>query len=105
MRCALARLAVPALLAALLPLPAAADGPAAPILPRPRGDSVPDHPWDILTLSLDVTVDPAAGTVAGTATYTVAPYRDGVQPFVLDGVALDIAQVTVDGAPSPSHDL
>lgn len=89
------------LLAALIPAQADADEPAPLLHPRLRGDSVPDHPWDILSLALDVTVDPAAGSVAGTATYTVAPYAEGVQPFVLDGVALDIVAVTVDGAAFP----
>lgn len=90
---------VPLLL--LLPIAVAAADGGAPIDPRPRGDGLPDHPWDIQKLTLDVTVDPALGCVEGTATYVVAPLVPGTQPFVLDAVALDIVSVTVNGAPLP----
>ena len=68
---------------------------AAPLRP---GDAMPDRHWDVEALDLDVRIDPLAGTIEGTATHTVVPLgrRDG--HLRLHQVALDVRQVSIDGA-------
>lgn len=84
------------LVALVLALPAAAEGP---IAPDRRGGVVPDRAFDMEALELDLAIDPTAGAVAGTARWTVR--RLGPGPLVLDQVALDIEAVTSGGAPLP----
>ncbi|MDP2317075.1 MAG: M1 family metallopeptidase, partial [Pseudomonadota bacterium] len=80
-----------ALVASLAP---AVAGP--PLAPDARGAAAPDRTFDMERLRLAVALDPAAGTVAGTATWTVR--RLGAGPLVLDQVALTIEAVTLGGA-------
>lgn len=80
--------------ALLLPLVA---GAAPSFQPDERGETVPDRPFDVQRLRLDLTVDPAAGTVAGTASFHLRRLHAG--PLRLDEVALTITSVTVAGAP------
>lgn len=70
---------------------AASAGEPSIVAPVPRGESVPDHAWDLQKLTLDLRVDPEAGRVEGTATFDIARLTPG--PFVLDGVALEILDV------------
>ncbi|MCB9679894.1 MAG: M1 family metallopeptidase [Alphaproteobacteria bacterium] len=72
--------------------PPAADGP---------GDANPLRHWDVTALRLDITVDPDARTVAGTATLDVVPLALPGDTLRLDQVGLRIDAVTVDGAPVP----
>ena len=59
---------------------------------------MPDRHWDFAHLQLDVRVDIEARTLSGTATHTVHPLGARVDELRLHQVALDIEQVTVDGA-------
>ncbi|MFN7142826.1 MAG: M1 family aminopeptidase, partial [Myxococcota bacterium] len=88
-----------ALLAAALAAPPV--GAGAFLAPDPRGASAPDRTFDMRALHLDLALDPAAGTVAGTATWTVDRLADG--PLVLDQVALTIEEVRVADRPVPWH--
>lgn len=81
----------------LLPLALAADPP--PIAPDPRGAAAPDRAFDMEKLRLSLALQPDAGAVEGTATWTAR--RLGPGPMVLDQVALDIQAVTLGGAPVP----
>ncbi|TNE90159.1 MAG: hypothetical protein EP330_08865 [Deltaproteobacteria bacterium] len=65
---------------------------------------MPDRDFDLLHLDLALTVDPAAGTVEGTATHRVAPLGKPSTELVLQQQALDIREVRVDGEPA-SFDL
>jgi len=58
---------------------------------------MPDRHWDLQHLELDLTIDVPAGTVAGTATHTVAPIGAPHRWLRLHQVALDISKVTVNG--------
>jgi len=79
---------LPTLALALLATPALADRP---------GEVMPDRHWDVLHLDLEVTVDPKAGTVSGTATHIVAPLGRRAGHLRLDQTALDITAVRIDG--------
>lgn len=88
-------LALP-LAAALLAAPAQG---APRLAPDARGAVAPDRTFDMEALRLDVALDPPAGTVAGTATWTVRRLGEG--PLVLDQVGLTIEDVRVGEAPVP----
>ncbi len=85
----------------LAPLLALALAAPAQLAPDARGASAPDRSFDMEKLRLDLALDPAAGTVAGTATWTVRRLGEG--PLVLDQVALTIEDVRVGGTPTPWH--
>ena len=74
--------------------PAWAEGGA--IAPDARQAAAPDRRYDLLSLHLDLDLDPSAGQIGGTATYKARRFAEG--PLVLDQVALEFAEVTVDGA-------
>jgi len=83
-------------LLALLPGLALADGA---LLQSEGRDAVnPPRTVDLQHLALDLKIDVIGGTVAGTATWTADPLRDGVTQVVFDQIALDIIGVHVDGA-------
>jgi aminopeptidase N len=63
-------------------------------------DVMPDRHWDVEHLDLDITVDPSAGTVAGTSTLTVSPLGAPFGALELNQVALQIEEITVDGTPA-----
>ncbi|HCH62557.1 MAG TPA: hypothetical protein DFR83_07135, partial [Deltaproteobacteria bacterium] len=65
----------------LLAVPLA--GRAAP-QPDARGTAAPARPYDILSLHLDIEVDPAARTVQGTARYRARVLHDA--PLVLNRI-------------------
>ena len=67
------------------------------------GDAAPDRDWDLRHLHLDVAIDPAGRSVAGTVTLTLAPLLPGSAWIRLDQVALDITSVRVDGDDTPFH--
>ena len=67
----------------------------------PVGSVVPSRSWDILSLHLDITVDPDARTVQGTARYTARPLHPG--PLVLDRVDIDILEVRGRDTAAPPH--
>jgi len=90
-----ARLALAGL---VLATPVAADTPLAP---DARGAAAPDRTFDMEKLRLDLALDPAAGAVSGTATWTVR--RLGAGPLVLDQVGLTIVEVQVDAAAATWH--
>jgi aminopeptidase N len=70
---------------------------------RPR--YAPDRLVDLTHIALVLEVDPAARTVAGTATLQAKAVAPGVDHVELDAVELAIEQVTVDGAARPfRHD-
>ncbi len=79
----------------LLLVASALSGGTPAIAPDRRNVVAPDRVFDMQALALDLTVDPTSRTIAGTATWTVN--RLGPGELVLDGVALRIASVTVDG--------
>lgn len=60
-----------------------------------------DRDWDAQHLDLDVTVEPTAGTIAGTATWTLAPHTGAGAQWRVDQVGLDITGVLVDDKPVP----
>ncbi len=92
------RLYAPVLAAIVLALPAG----AAPLLtPDVRGSAAPDRTFDMERLQLALALDPAAGAVSGTATWTVR--RLGAGPLVLDQIALAIEAVEADGKPARWH--
>ncbi len=64
---------------------------APPLQPDRRGAFLPDRSFDIEALHLDLDLSPAAGAVAGTATFTLRRLMDG--PLVLDQVDLNIQDV------------
>ncbi len=72
--------------------------PAAPLQPDRRGAASPERNFDLQKLELDLDVDPA-GTVQGTARLTVQRLWPG--PLELNQVALEIADVSLDGGPVP----
>ncbi len=61
--------------------------------PTPTPDVAPARSVDILHTALDVRLDPAAQTVAGTATHTLVPIADDLGSFVLHAVGMDIGRV------------
>lgn len=64
------------------------------------GDVMPTRHWDVEHLHLDVRVDPAAGTVAGSTTHTVTPLGRRHLWLRLHQIDLDVTAVSVDGAPA-----
>ncbi len=81
---------------ALLALLSAAHAAPPLLTPDPRDvASAPSRTFDMERLRLALALDPAAGTVAGTATWSVR--RLGPGPLVLDQVALSIEEVNADG--------
>ncbi len=72
---------------------------AAPSPSRP-GVTVPDRPFDILSLHLDITLHPESHEVSGTARYTAQPLHDG--DFVLNRVDVDILAVRNLDGPAPT---
>ena len=75
----------------------AGDGP---MVPDARGEAVPDRRFDLLSLHLDLDLDPRARTVSGTAAYKARRFSEGT--LVLDQVALDISKV-VSGSAELTH--
>jgi aminopeptidase N len=59
---------------------------------------MPDRHWDVRHLHLEVTVDPGAGTISGTATHTVAPLGRRSGHLRLDQTSLDITAVRINDA-------
>src|SRR5438067_11085994 len=58
----------------------------------------PDRDYDLLNISVDLTVDWPRHVISGSATNTLAPLRDGLTQIVLDaGKGLDISNVSIDG--------
>ncbi|MBW1881167.1 MAG: M1 family metallopeptidase, partial [Deltaproteobacteria bacterium] len=85
---------LPILALALYAAPAlASEGPTRD---RP-GEVMPDRHWDVRHLDLDVTIDPEAGTISGTATHTVIPLGRRSGHLRLDQTALDITEVRIGG--------
>ncbi|MES2638953.1 MAG: M1 family aminopeptidase [Myxococcota bacterium] len=81
-----------ALLALLSPAAA-----APPLLAPDARGFTPDRAFDMERLRLALALDPEAGTVAGTATWTVRRLAAG--PLVLDQIALTIEDVRAGDAP------
>ena len=69
---------------------------AASPTPDARNALVPDRVFDLVRLELDLTLQPEARAVEGTATFHLK--RLGPGPLVLDQVALDVAAVEQAGA-------
>lgn len=92
------------LLAALLlwggtaALPAAAQTGFAP--PGQPPQYAPEHSYDLQHVRLDLSFDLDAGTVAGTATNTVAPLLPGVDTLVFHAAELQVQRVRLAGAGS-----
>jgi len=100
----LALLVALALPTAALAAPKGAPKAAAPDLqPEPPGVITPDRRVDVLHLDLDVTVDPAAGTVSGRTTHRVRPLREGLKEVVFHQVGLDVSAVRVNGLEVVHH--
>lgn len=87
-----------AALALLMLARAQAEPPAVPS-PDPRGAFAADRNFDMVRLALDLTVDPSARSIAGTASWTVRRLAPGA--LRLDAVALDVTAAEVDGTPVP----
>ena len=73
----------------------ASETTAPALKPDAQDVAVPSRRYDILALDLDLALDFPKRRIGGTATYTVQQLSDG--EFVLDQVALNIQDVTVDG--------
>ncbi|MBK7078081.1 MAG: M1 family metallopeptidase [Myxococcales bacterium] len=69
-------------------------------LPGTRPRFAPDRPIDVEHYRLAVALDPAARSVAGTATLTVAVVAPSVAELAIDAVELEIDAVRVDGKPA-----
>jgi aminopeptidase N len=67
-----------------------------PMAPDGRGADVPDRHFDLLSLHLDLDLDPQARQVRGSATYRAKRFT--AEPLVLDQVGLRFSKVTVGGA-------
>ncbi|MBK9032679.1 MAG: M1 family metallopeptidase [Myxococcales bacterium] len=67
-------------------------------LPGTRPRFAPDRPIDVEHYRLEVTLDPAARTIAGTATITATVIAAAITEVRLDAVELEVAAVRVDGA-------
>jgi aminopeptidase N len=66
------------------------------VSPDARHEAVPDRRFDLLSLHLDLDLNPAARQVSGTATYKAKRFSKG--PMILDQVALEFSGVKVAGA-------
>lgn len=69
-----------------------------PLQPDARGAASPDRSFDLIKLTLDVEIDPAARQLEGFGRYELRRLGEG--PLVLDQVALDVREVKVDGTPA-----
>lgn len=56
--------------------------------------------YDVLTYTLDLTVDPAAGSVTGLATLDMLGTEADLAEISLDFVGFEISELTVDGVPA-----
>ena len=70
---------------------------AEPPLRDAPGDVMPPRHWDLQHLDLELRVEPDAGRVDGTATWTATPLGAADGWFRLNQVGLDVAWVEVDG--------
>lgn len=62
---------------------------------------MPTRGWDLLETALDLTLDPVARTVAGTATHTLRPLGPPDATVTFHAVGLTIDAVAVDGQAVP----
>ena len=60
----------------------------------------PDLVVDVTHIKLEITIDPKAKTIGGTATHTVAAINDGVRSVSFDAVEMRITKVSVGGKPA-----
>ncbi|MEZ4403386.1 MAG: M1 family metallopeptidase [Kofleriaceae bacterium] len=67
--------------------------------PGTRRQYAPDRPVDIEHYRLAVALEPAARSIAGTATITARAIAPAVAELRFDAIELEIAAVTVDGHP------
>lgn len=63
-------------------------------------DVMPSRTWDFTHLHLDVTLDPIAGSISGTATHSIAPIATHHRTVRMHQNHLDIESVWVDGTPN-----
>jgi len=70
-------------------------GGSAALAPDARGREAPDRSFDVLSLNMDIRLDPAARGLRGVATYRMRRLAPG--PITLDAVALDVSKVQVGG--------
>ena len=76
--------------------PAASSKGKPPMLsPDAQDAAVPSRHYDIVSLNLDLALDFPKRRIGGTATYTVQQLSEG--DLILDQVALNIQEVTIDG--------
>ncbi len=73
--------------------------------PGTRAKFAPDRLVVVRHLALELDVDPAARTMAGTATLRCQAIADGTRALELDAIELQIERVTAGGEPAPfRHD-
>ncbi len=88
----------------LLALATTASGAAqgkAPASEEPPVRYMPTRQYDLQHLRLDLAFDWDAGSVAGTATNTLAPLLPGLDTLVFNAAGLDVRKVRVNGAERP----
>lgn len=66
-------------------------------MPGDTAHYAPDLNVDVRHIKLQITIDPRAKTIAGTATHTVAAINDGVRDVTFDAVEMKVTRVTVSG--------